>query len=206
MGRPAARVTSALAVLAVGGCLVAVRAGAVDDLDHRLGGWLARPRGPLMDRLVGVATDLGSTYGVAGASLALAARGRRRSARRLALAGGTAWCVAQAAKPLAGRGRPYQAQGAARLIAEPAGSSWPSGHAAVAAAMAVSLGEDLAPRARVLAALAATGVAASRLYVGVHHPSDVLAGAGLGVACAGLWRGRRPYDTDSGSERPTIER
>jgi undecaprenyl-diphosphatase len=92
--------------------------------------------------------------------------------------------VAQAAKPLANRPRPYQAALAERLVAEPAGSSWPSGHSAVITAMGVSLAPGMRPVARLAVAAVATGVGCSRLYVGVHHPTDVLAGAGIGLLCA----------------------
>ncbi|MBV9799133.1 MAG: phosphatase PAP2 family protein, partial [Solirubrobacterales bacterium] len=33
----------------------------------------------------------------------------------------------------------------------------------------------------------AAGFALSRPYLGVHYPSDVLAGAALGTALAGVW-------------------
>lgn len=178
------RAGTVLAASTVAASLLGVRGGALDDADHRLGALLARPRGRVVDRLMGVGTDLGSIYGLAGVSTMLAMTGRRRAARDLVLGGGLAWCVAQGAKPLVGRPRPYQSVGAQRLVAEPAGSSWPSGHTALAAAMAATLTPALAPRPRAAATLAATGVACSRLYVGVHHPTDVAAGAGIGVLCA----------------------
>lgn len=188
---------TSLAAAVVVASLVGARSGRIDALDRRVGAHLVRPRGTTVDRAVGVGTDLGSVYGLAGVCLALAIGGHRERAVELAAAGGLAWCAAQGAKPLVGRARPYQADGATRLVAEPAGSSWPSGHAAVAAAMADTVAGRLAPGPRVLARTAALGVACSRLYVGVHHPSDVAAGAGIGVlsarAAAGLvrWRRRR---------------
>lgn len=183
--RPARpRAGSSVAAVVVAGTLVAVRGGRLDELDRRLGSRLARPRGVGVDRLMAAGTDLGSVYGLAGVCTALALTGRRERAAELAAAGGLAWCAAQGAKPLVGRARPYQSDGAARLVAEPAGSSWPSGHTAVAAAMADTVADRLAPAPRALVRAVAGAVACSRLYVGVHHPTDVVAGAGIGVLSA----------------------
>jgi membrane-associated phospholipid phosphatase len=63
------------------------------------------------------------------------------------------------------------------------GHSYPSAHSAMAFAAARSLSQALpAPPLY----LAATAMALSRPYVGVHYPSDVLAGAVLGEAVARL--------------------
>jgi undecaprenyl-diphosphatase len=107
---------------------------------------------------------------------------------RVGLAGATAWTLAQATKPLLPRERPYQSDGAERLVVEPAGTSWPSGHAAVAAAMAITLGEGRGPAVRALLGSLATAVGISRVYVGVHHASDVVAGLGVGIVSAAALR------------------
>jgi membrane-associated phospholipid phosphatase len=61
--------------------------------------------------------------------------------------------------------------------------SYPSAHATTSAAAAVALSRVL-PRGPLVAV--ATALALSRLYLGVHYPSDTVAGAALGVAVAEL--------------------
>lgn len=82
------------------------------------------------------------------------------------------------------------------LIPRPFGTSFPSGHAsaafaAVAVLIAFRMPKALAIPACVLAAL----MAFSRLYLYVHYPTDVVAGAVLGVlvgvACWGIFRSRK---------------
>lgn len=68
----------------------------------------------------------------------------------------------------------------------PRTSSFPSGHASSAftAAGVLAPGDPLAPLYYALAAV----VASSRVYVRIHHASDVVAGAALGVGLAALAR------------------
>jgi membrane-associated phospholipid phosphatase len=174
---------------------VAVRSGRSERLDRQAAKALAYPLGHRVDVIVSVATDLGSVYGIAGIATVLAATGRRRAALDVAAAGAIAWTAAQASKPLVGRERPYVVEGAERLVAVPAGSSWPSGHVAVASAMAAVLDEHLSPPAGRVVRAAAVGVAASRCYVGVHHFTDVLAGWGVGVLSATAWKQVRRLGT-----------
>jgi undecaprenyl-diphosphatase len=67
------------------------------------------------------------------------------------------------------------------LVSVPGSPAFPSGHAATSFACAVVLGAA-APRLRLALLVLAALVAWSRVYVGVHYPLDVLAGAILGVA------------------------
>ena len=73
----------------------------------------------------------------------------------------------------------------ATLVYLPHTSSFPSGHAAVSFACAATLAR-FAPRRRIAVVLyvVAALIAYSRVYVGVHYPLDVLAGAVLGLVVA----------------------
>ncbi|MGE0812083.1 MAG: phosphatase PAP2 family protein [Vicinamibacterales bacterium] len=91
-------------------------------------------------------------------------------------------------KPLVQRDRPNVAGLVTARTVEAMPStdpSFPSGHAATAVAGALA-GTAMVPALRVSLWVLATAMAYSRVYVGVHYPSDVLAGAVLGAACAFL--------------------
>jgi membrane-associated phospholipid phosphatase len=64
-------------------------------------------------------------------------------------------------------------------------SSFPSGHATGAFALSTVFGHEY-PRLAIPCYAIATGIALSRVYLGRHHPSDVLAGAAIGYASARL--------------------
>lgn len=83
---------------------------------------------------------------------------------------------------LAVRRRRPELPGLPPLTSTPTRLSFPSAHASTSFA-AAGLYSQLGLSARGLYALAA-GLSASRLYLGVHYPSDVIAGAALGVTVA----------------------
>lgn len=124
----------------------------------------------------GVAAALGTT------------KGRRRPAAARGLLGlGVASVIANGpAKFVFRRDRPptHGIPPLRRLSRDMSTFSFPSGHAASAAAFATGVALD-APAAAVPVAALAAAVAFSRVYVGVHYPGDVLAGVALGVG-AGL--------------------
>lgn len=176
------------AVATIGASYVAMKREPFVAADRHVSSAIAVPRGRDADIVVAAATDLGSVFAVTGLSGVLLASGRWRAALDVAGAGATAWVASQAIKPLVERPRPYQAEGRDRLVSEPAGSSWPSGHPAVAAAMASSLTPHLPPTAKAVASGVAGFVALSRVYVGVHYVTDVLAGLALGSLSGRAWR------------------
>jgi len=117
----------------------------------------------------------------------------RKSTRRagacglLALALGFL-CTNVALKNLVGRTRPWlDVPGLIPLVEEGDPNSFPSGHTTAAFAAAAAWAGSL-PRKWMgaLAVGAAVCMGLSRLYVGVHYPSDVLVGALVGTACACL--------------------
>jgi membrane-associated phospholipid phosphatase len=87
-------------------------------------------------------------------------------------------------KPLVGRERPFvHGPAASPLVWQPSTRSFPSGHAASAAAGALALARVWPPAAAPLTVLAAL-IALSRVALGVHYVGDVLAGILVGLLAA----------------------
>lgn len=85
-------------------------------------------------------------------------------------------------KHLVNRDRPYDAvKDLDILIGKQPDSSFPSGHAANSLASAIVLYNTLEKKTGVSILFAGMMIALSRVYVGVHYLSDVLAGIGVGV-------------------------
>lgn len=88
-------------------------------------------------------------------------------------------------KNVIARTRPYEAvEGLTRLIEKLSDFSFPSGHTATSFAMAVILYRELPKKYGVCFLVLAGLIALSRLYLGVHYPTDVLAGAISGTLIA----------------------
>jgi undecaprenyl-diphosphatase len=96
----------------------------------------------------------------------------------------TADMLALLLKMLGGRRRPFVANPEQDpLVGTPFDLSLPSGHAATSFAGATLLAW-YAPRLAVPLFALAVLIAWSRVYVGVHYPLDIVAGAVLGIAVA----------------------
>jgi undecaprenyl-diphosphatase len=131
-----------------------------------------------------VAGKMGALWGVI-AALAFLVTGLQPSHLLLPWAAvAVSWTVAEGAKFLFNRARPFISDTEiAPLIKTPSSSSFPSGHAATAAAGALTL-SAIYPSFAPALLLAGFLVALSRIYLGVHYPFDVLAGLLIGTAIA----------------------
>ena len=153
---------------------------------------------PGLDALAVALTVVGNTGPAVGAGLLVLAlllkRGRRAEAVAFAVAVGGSMLLTQAIKALVLRPRP-----ALWLSIRPEHSlSFPSGHAMDTAALATAVSFLLWQRrvpwpALVPAVVFSLLVGWARVYLGVHYPSDVLAGwaaaVGWVLLVQGLWPG-----------------
>ena len=85
-------------------------------------------------------------------------------------------------KPAVARIRPYEAvEGLKLIISHQHDPSFPSGHSAAAFTIAAVMLYEVPRRISIPVLLFAFLMGFSRLYVGVHYPTDVLCGAMIGV-------------------------
>ena len=127
--------------------------------------------------------QLGSLGGSLATGAAVAACGRPRLGRRLATVGSLAWVGSKVIKPFASRGRPAVVVEATRILGrEQAGLGYPSGHAAVAFAVAGATSPHIPSCWRGPLWATAVTVGLTRIYVGAHLPLDVAGGMALGLA------------------------
>jgi undecaprenyl-diphosphatase len=124
------------------------------------------------------------TFGAVPVTAAIAlARRRPRLALAISAGGTTAWLLAKAAKVVVERGRPASLLRSVSLRGNEKGDrGFPSGHAAVSAALTVVIFPYRSNTERAALAALSGFVGFSRMYVGAHLPLDVVGGSALGVA------------------------
>ena len=200
--------TLALGLAIVGGLLVGILAflmrssATLVSVDNSAGEWGVRHATPWSTHAIQLMTDLGGTWWVIAFGVVVCVVEYVRLPNRwipfflITVVLGEVVLV-NSIKDLLHRVRPTF-----NPIAETLGPSFPSGHSATAAAfyaaVALVLARRRSPRARSLLAGAAVavaiGVAASRVLLGVHWLSDVVAGLAFGwgwfALCAIAFGGR----------------
>jgi membrane-associated phospholipid phosphatase len=133
-------------------------------------------------------------------SIAALLRGRRQLGAAIAIGGTAAWVLAKAVKPAVGRGRPASTMPEVVIRgAEEGDLGFPSGHAAVSAALTTVIRPYVAGTWTGVPSVLSAIVPFARMYVGAHLPLDAVGGSALGVAvgCAvnlalGVPRDRSP--------------
>jgi undecaprenyl-diphosphatase len=162
------------------------------SIDSAIALWVAKHRfGPVNDLFVALGTveKLGAIWIACALVLGLAARRGIGWTGALvlltALTTLAADSVSFGVKDLVHRTRPFVAHPQIHPLYVVHSSSFPAGHAATAFAGATLL-TYVAPRLWPLFATLAVAIGFSRVYVGVHYPTDVLAGAAIGVAVGGV--------------------
>jgi membrane-associated phospholipid phosphatase len=167
----------------------------VQRLDRRLMKLSFRARSPALDHsLVGItrAANYSRLWLLIAAALAVfgGRHGQRAAGRGLIAIAIAAAAANGPAKLLVRRRRPSSRRRPA-LIRTPRSTSFPSGHSAAAVAFATAASAELPVLTPVLVPLAGV-VAYSRVHTGVHYPSDVAAGVGIGLA-SGLLATHPPW-------------
>lgn len=138
-------------------------------------------------------------------ALLAALRGRRHSARRAVIGlVAESLLVNGVLKSFVGRRRPSPIRHADLPLRMPRTSSFPSGHASAAAFAVLTLGEDDPLQPLYLAA--AGVVAASRIYVRLHHLSDVVGGLVVGTVLGRLFRRLYPLARPNAPHRDPSDR
>ena len=147
------------------------------------------PHSPAGDKYVSILSDLGEGAGWVAAGVSLAWLGGskgRRAGLAVAIASlGTTYVVQRIVKPVFRRQRPWVGRDVMVVGIRTTDASFPSGHSASSFAAATTLAAYY-PKAAPLGFALATGVAASRVHLGHHFPSDTLVGGLIGIATGTL--------------------
>lgn len=128
-----------------------------------------------------ILTMLGSTWILAIVLIILLIKERFDIALRVMAAGLSAGLIAAIAKSLVGRPRPVLLTEILQREIFVLGYGFPSGHVALATAIAVTCGVYLPKKRKLFIASWIGIVAISRLYLGVHAPLDLVGGFCIGI-------------------------
>ena len=157
--------------------------------DEQLEPWRAQPQLATVMRTASHFGDFSVIWHLAGAIRGLTGRDRARQAVVLsALLGAESLIVNQGLKRIFRRQRPTESGDERLPVRRPSTSSFPSGHASSAAfAATVLIGWDGKRSAALWVPIAAV-VTISRVYVRIHHASDIVAGTATGLVLGAVAR------------------
>jgi undecaprenyl-diphosphatase len=150
--------------------------------------WLCLRRIPAVSAVMRIATRIGDGYVWIVAGLGLLAFSPRGPSvgKGLAIAYALELTAYRILKSKVTRSRPFVDVPEVTMgIVPPDEFSFPSGHTAAAFVFALVVGVSFPVMAPLLFLLAVL-IAVSRVYFGVHYPTDVLAGAALGTASGAI--------------------
>ena len=183
------------AVLVGVGLLITHQFGALTRWDESVNRWFVARRTPSWNDWTGYATRVADTLGILVvlllAAIILFLLRHRWQALILLLALSLELLTFLTVNYSVGRPRPDVKP----LGSLPSTSSFPSGHTAATIALYGGLALIISHRLRsrvagfflwTLAVLLATAIGFARIYRGMHHPSDVIAGALMGLAALGV--------------------
>lgn len=171
----------------------------IQAMDEGILRWIAEHlRAAWLDPIVVFYTNLGNggLLFIAAAMILLLFRATRRAGASAGIAMAAGLLITNLTiKPLVARPRPWVVmEGLQTLVTSGDMNSFPSGHTTAAFAFGVALCAVLPQKwAKAAALIAAALMGFSRLYVGVHFPTDVLVGAVIGTVCGlfGAWVTKR---------------
>lgn len=142
-------------------------------------------------------TQLGSAWMLLIVPLAALAQRHKALAKRMLASGLVAFILMEWLKYLVDRPRPAELlSGYTPKEALVIGNGFPSGHTAIATALALTLLPYLPKKHWWLIGAWIVGVAVSRVYLGVHAPLDIFGGLAIGVLVASighLWTARSTF-------------
>jgi membrane-associated phospholipid phosphatase len=168
----------------------------IDAADQTIMACLSAERSPVLDGFLPTLSRSADFFALWIGIAAVLAAGRDERGRRAALRGLVGMVTASTASNVVAKGlvrRPRPAVEvcpARRPGRTPVTTSFPSGHAAAAAAFATGVGLEMPALAAPVGTLAAA-VGIARVVNGVHYPSDIVGGWAVGVGVAMLtlrWR------------------
>jgi len=174
----------------------------IDAADRAIMARLSAESSPMLDRFL-PALSRSADFFVLWIGIAAAlAVGQDERGRRAALRGLAGMVIASTASNVLAKGLVRRPRPAAEVSPDrrpgrtPVTSSFPSGHAAAAAAFATGVGLEMPALAAPVGALAAA-VGVSRVVNGVHYPSDIAGGwvfgVGVGMLTLRWWPLCRAY-------------